>query len=91
MFREEFEKKWHEIKGKLHGKWNKLSNEDIERIGGKYDNFLNKLQKKYNFTREQAEHEIQQWQGEGKSKEFTQPWTQGHKKENEHFKKRKAG
>ena len=90
MHREEIEKRWHEIKGKVQGKWNKLSNEDIERIEGKYDHFLSQLQKKYNWNKEQAEHEIHQWMGEGQSREPKHPWTEGHKKEHEH-KKRKAG
>ncbi len=61
MHKEEFEGKWHQFKGKIQEKWNKITHDDIAHINGKYDIFLGKLQKKYGFTKEQAERELSCW------------------------------
>jgi uncharacterized protein YjbJ (UPF0337 family) len=66
MSRDEFEGKWHQIKGKIREKWGKLTDDDIARIEGKFEQFLGKLQKKYGYTREQAEREAQSWKFENR-------------------------
>ncbi len=63
MKREQFERKWHEIKLKIQDKWEKLTDADIAQINGKYDHLSSKLQKKYGLEKEQAEQEIDGWEG----------------------------
>jgi uncharacterized protein YjbJ (UPF0337 family) len=62
MRRDEFEKNWNQFKGKIQQKWSKFTQDELSKIHGKYDYFLGLLQKKYGFSREQAEREIQNWQ-----------------------------
>lgn len=65
MHREEFEKNWNEFKGQIHHKWDKWSHEDASKINGKYEAFVNWLEKKYSYTKDQAEKEIHKWYMEG--------------------------
>ena len=61
MHREEFEKNWNQLKGKIHDKWNKFSMDEISKMTGKYDQFMSQLQKKYGYAREQAEMSMKEW------------------------------
>ncbi len=53
-----FEGKWKQLKGQVKEWWGKLTDDDLERVGGKYDQFVGMLQEKYGYTRERAEAEI---------------------------------
>jgi uncharacterized protein YjbJ (UPF0337 family) len=61
MNKDTFEGKWKEVKGKIKEKWGKLTDDDITRINGKYDQFLGALQKRYGYHKEQAEKEFNSW------------------------------
>lgn len=61
MNRQEFEANWNQVKPKILEKWNKFTQEEISRFDGKYDTFLSNLQKKYGYSREQADQEISNW------------------------------
>lgn len=71
MYRGEFAAQWPQLKGKIQEKWVKLTNDDVVKINGKYESLIAQLQKKYGFTKEQAEKDVQSWQ-EVHSKEARQ-------------------
>ncbi|MBP7599787.1 MAG: CsbD family protein [Thermoflexales bacterium] len=58
MNKDEFEGKWKQIRGQARQWWGKLTDDDLERVGGKYEQFLGVVQEKYGYTREAAETEI---------------------------------
>jgi uncharacterized protein YjbJ (UPF0337 family) len=58
MNKDEFEGKWKQIRGQARQWWGKLTDDDLERIGGKYEQFLGVVQEKYGYTREAAETEV---------------------------------
>lgn len=58
MNKDIFEGKWKQVQGQVKEWWGKLTDDDLERIGGKYDQFVGTIQEKYGYTREQAEAEI---------------------------------
>jgi uncharacterized protein YjbJ (UPF0337 family) len=58
MNKDIFEGKWKQMRGQVKGWWGKLTDDDLERVGGKYDEFVGLLQEKYGFTRERVEAEI---------------------------------
>ena len=62
MNREEIEKNWNHLKNQVATKWNKLTSEDIYQIDGMYEKFVARIAKRYNYTREIAEREIENWQ-----------------------------
>lgn len=57
------EGKWKEIKGGLKVKWGKLTNDDITQIEGHEDKLLGILQKRYGYSRDQAEKEYSEFMG----------------------------
>ena len=60
MYRTEFEAKWPQIRGQAQHWWGKLTDADLERVGGNLAEFVAILQAKYGFTRTAAEDELNQ-------------------------------
>ncbi len=58
MNKDVFAGKWKEMRGQVKDWWGKLTDDDLERVGGKYDQLIGLLQQKYGYTREHAEAEI---------------------------------
>jgi uncharacterized protein YjbJ (UPF0337 family) len=57
----EVEGKWNQMKGSVREKFGKLTDDDIQVIAGKKDQFLGKLQERYGMARAQAEKELDTW------------------------------
>jgi uncharacterized protein YjbJ (UPF0337 family) len=53
-----FEGMWKQMKGSMREWWGKLTDDDIERIGGKKDKLLGALQERYGYTRDRADEEV---------------------------------
>jgi uncharacterized protein YjbJ (UPF0337 family) len=51
------EGKWKQMKGSLRENWGKLTDDEVDEIGGRKDNFLGKVQEKYGMSMEDAEKE----------------------------------
>jgi len=51
--------KWKQIRGQAKIWWGKLTDDDVEKVGGNYDKLTGLLQEKYGYTRQQAEEEIE--------------------------------
>jgi uncharacterized protein YjbJ (UPF0337 family) len=58
MNKDILEGKWKRLQGQFKVWWGKLTDDDLERIGGKFEQFVGLLQEKYGYTREQAETDI---------------------------------
>jgi uncharacterized protein YjbJ (UPF0337 family) len=52
------EGKWKQIRGEAKAWWGKLSDDDLERAGGKFDVLVGLLQEKYGYSRKHAADEI---------------------------------
>lgn len=52
------EGRWRQMRGDLRSWWGKLTDDDLERIGGKKDRLIGVLQEKYGYTRETAQQEV---------------------------------
>ncbi len=53
-----FEGKWKQLRGQVKVWWGKLSDDDLEKVGGKFEKLIGVLQEKYGYTRQQAEEEF---------------------------------
>ena len=51
--------KWHEIKGKVKQQWGDLTDDEVTKIDGSYEELEGILQKKYGYQKDRAEKEIQ--------------------------------
>ena len=58
MNKDIFEGKWKQMQGQIKVAWGKLTNDDLDKVAGKYDKFVGLLQEKYGYTRGRAEEEV---------------------------------
>jgi uncharacterized protein YjbJ (UPF0337 family) len=49
---------WKQLKGKVRAKWGKLTDDDLELIGGKKDMLVGKLQERYGHKKDEAEKHV---------------------------------
>jgi uncharacterized protein YjbJ (UPF0337 family) len=47
--------KWNQLKGDARIQWGKLTDDDMERIGGNKDKLVGTLQERYGWDKEEAE------------------------------------
>ena len=52
---------WKQLKGKARQKWAELTDDDFDRIAGRKDELIGKLQERKGLAREEAEREVQEW------------------------------
>jgi uncharacterized protein YjbJ (UPF0337 family) len=50
--------RWNEIKGEVHGKWAKLTDDDLMLVSSKFEALIGRLQQRYGYSRERAEQEV---------------------------------
>jgi uncharacterized protein YjbJ (UPF0337 family) len=55
---DQIEGNWKQIKGKAKQQWGKLTNDDLDRLAGRRDELIGKIQERYGYQRDQAEREV---------------------------------
>jgi uncharacterized protein YjbJ (UPF0337 family) len=55
------EAKWKQLRGKVKQKWGDLTDDDLDRIEGRYEELVGLVQEKYNRTRQEAEQEVREF------------------------------
>jgi uncharacterized protein YjbJ (UPF0337 family) len=55
---DQIEGQWLQVKGKLRSKWGKLTDDDLDVVGGKKDVLLGRIQERYGLKKEEAEREL---------------------------------
>jgi uncharacterized protein YjbJ (UPF0337 family) len=58
---DQIEARWNELKGDVRSKWAKLTDDDVELIGGKKDTLVGKLQERYGYLKDDAERAVDRW------------------------------
>ncbi|MFO0945004.1 MAG: CsbD family protein [Planctomycetota bacterium] len=58
---DQIEGNWKQFRGKLREQWGKLTDDDLDVVGGKKEQLLGMLQKRYGHAREKAEQELEEW------------------------------
>lgn len=58
---ERIEAEWKQLGGKVREQWGKLTNDDVDRIAGKRDQLVGKIQERYAKGRDEAEREVDAW------------------------------
>ena len=53
---------WRQFKGKVREQWGKLTDDDLDVINGKREQFLGKLQEREGIARDAAEKQLKDWQ-----------------------------
>ena len=50
--------KWKQVRGMIKQWWGKLTDNDLNRISGRYEELVGLIQERYGHTRDQAEKEV---------------------------------
>jgi len=50
--------KWTQIRGQVKQTWGKLTDNDLDRISGRFDELVGLVQERYGYAREKAEKEV---------------------------------
>lgn len=58
---DQIEGKWKQFKGLARERWGKLTDSDLEVIGGRKDILVGKVQEKYGIAKENAERQVEAW------------------------------
>lgn len=52
---------WQQMKGKVKEQWGRLTDDDLDVIGGKQDQLEGRLQERYGYAKDQAKREVDDW------------------------------
>jgi uncharacterized protein YjbJ (UPF0337 family) len=58
---DQVEGKWKQVKGSAKMQFAKLTDNDIDHIGGKRENLIGKLQERYGYAKEEAQRKADEW------------------------------
>ena len=53
---------WKQMKGQIREQWGELTDDELEMVQGRRDQFEGLLQKKFGFAKEEAKRQIDQFQ-----------------------------
>ena len=54
---------WKKVEGQAQQRWGKLTNDDLNVINGRRDELAGKLQERYGIAKDEAERQIDEFQG----------------------------
>lgn len=49
---------WNKIRGKVQQQWGELTDDDVDKIQGKYDELVGALQERYGYSEQRAREEV---------------------------------
>jgi len=52
---------WNQFKGSVRKQWGKLTDDDVEVVGGDYQRLVGKIQERYGISKEEAERQVSSW------------------------------
>ena len=52
---------WIRYKGKAHEQWGNLTDDDLERIKGKEEQLIGRIQERYGIAKEEAQRQVEEW------------------------------
>lgn len=58
---ERFKGDWDVARGKLREQWGRLTDDDLDRIEGRREQLLGRIQERYGMAREEAERAVDSW------------------------------
>jgi uncharacterized protein YjbJ (UPF0337 family) len=61
MTREQFKEQWNHFKGELKKQWGRFTDDDLVRIEGDYDRFMDLVQERYGQHKETIHRWVEYW------------------------------
>ena len=59
---ERIEGNWMQVKGNVKEQWGKLTDDHLDRIAGKRDQLVGKIQENYGIAQDEAERQVKDWE-----------------------------
>jgi uncharacterized protein YjbJ (UPF0337 family) len=53
---------WKQMKGAMRERWGKLTDDELDRMAGQRDQLVGKIQERYGCARDEAEHQVREWE-----------------------------
>lgn len=53
---------WKQLKGKVKERWGRLTDDQLEIIGGRRDQLVGRIQECYGIARDDAERQVREWE-----------------------------
>ncbi len=53
---------WKQFKGQVKQQWGKLTDDELDRIAGKRDELVGRIQASYGISRDEAERRVKDWE-----------------------------
>ncbi len=53
--------RWQQLHGAARQQWGKLTDDDVKMIGGEREKLVGKIQERYGYAKDRAEHAIDEW------------------------------
>ena len=57
---------WKQFKGRAKEQWGKLTDDDFDKIAGKRDQLVGKIQNSYGIGKDEAEKQVNDWEAQQK-------------------------
>jgi uncharacterized protein YjbJ (UPF0337 family) len=58
---DQVEGKWKQVKGEAKTRWGKLTDDDLDVVGGQRDKLIGRVQERYGIAKDQAQREVEDW------------------------------
>ena len=58
---DQVEGKWKQMKGSLRSRWGKLTDDDLQAIGGQKDQLVGRIEERYGIKKEEAQQQVEDW------------------------------
>lgn len=62
MNRDQWEGKWKQLTGEVKKQWGKLTDDDLDQIGGNREKLEGKIQERYGIAREEAQKQVEEFE-----------------------------
>jgi uncharacterized protein YjbJ (UPF0337 family) len=69
---DQLEGKWKQYIGKVKEKWGKLTDDDLEVVGGRRDQLIGKIQERYGIVKQEAEKQVDEFARSFRSEDSTE-------------------
>ena len=58
---DQVEGKWNQMKGDIKTRWGKLTDDDLQTIGGQKDKLVGSIQERYGIRKDEAQRQVDEW------------------------------
>ena len=58
---DQIEGNWRQLTGKAKAKWGDLTDDDLDRVEGRREELIGRIQERYGISKERAEEQVRDW------------------------------